>query len=174
MKLKVKLQLLPSVGILFRNRRPFTVVGAVRSVDVFSVKRLPRWPFPHIRNKILERIKPAVTNPNSSTSVIRVFFSVTCVTSAAHFDPTPVCRRIGQTVGGHFGAGNSLARCVGTLRAASGTAGTDVRKNDATFQTTFAPAKTSFPRGFQYCPFVVLHGLTIHLGNFLARGMTCV
>lgn len=86
--------IISTIPIIQRFSRPPTIFLTIISAVINSIYLKPFWFFSHISKEVF-KMKPAIANLNSTTTVVREFRVAGVKASAFHAAPRSVCLRLG-------------------------------------------------------------------------------
>jgi hypothetical protein len=96
----------PLISRLFFRRCPSTIIRSIRSVVIDAVNGFAVRTWPHICEKVLERIAPAVANCYSACTILSIAFVTFIVAPSFHSYPTAIFSSeftdVGVTVCGFY------------------------------------------------------------------------
>ncbi len=89
-----------AIAVLCFLITPLTVFLGITAIVIFSIYGVIRWAHAHIFHKVLKRIKPAFTNRNAATAVIRIGLVIGIGAACFHVLPTAVGESINRSMYG--------------------------------------------------------------------------
>lgn len=87
------------ISHLFTMCSPATVSRFVMTIIIDPIKGLFVWPISHICYKVFKTGAPAITNCDSSRTIVRPYFPLGDITSPDHGFPASICIITAPTVG---------------------------------------------------------------------------